>query len=128
MNQWLKILEAFKEGKFPQYYYGLTPRFIIGACQIPIGKKFENKEAAYEATEKMFNEMRLFNSDEIIVVSNQCGIHNGPVMRLSEQHWYKGEIATTFEEIWYRYGDEIVKGDYQIEATERKIIEKIFAV
>jgi hypothetical protein len=40
MNQWLKILEAFDKGRFLNYYYGLTPRFIIGACQIPIGEKF----------------------------------------------------------------------------------------
>jgi hypothetical protein len=86
MNNWLKILVAFREGKFPQYYYGLTLRFIIGACQIPIGKVFESKELAYDATKQMFNEMRLFDSDGMIVVSNMCGIHNGPGIKVKFQH------------------------------------------
>jgi hypothetical protein len=128
MNNWLKILVAFREGKFPQYYYGLTLRFIIGACQIPIGKVFESKELAYDATKQMFNEMRLFDSDGMIVVSNMCGIHNGPVMSLSARGWYQSEISTSFEEIWKRYGEEIAKGEYQIDPAERKIIEKIFSV
>ncbi|WP_138993384.1 hypothetical protein [Larkinella sp. C7] len=127
MNDWLKILEAFREGKFPDYYYGLTPRFIIGVCQIPIGKKFDKRESAYEATRQMFDEMRAFNIDGFIVVSNQCDIHNGPVMSLTKQKWSESEIATSFEEIWNRYGDEIIAGNYHISSSERKIVEEIFS-
>lgn len=128
MNHWLKILEAYQEGKFPNYFYGLTPRFIIGACQIPIGKKFETEELAYKATKKMFDEMRAFNYEGKIVVSNRCGIHNGPVMSLSNRVWSDSAIATSFEEIWGRYCDEIVDGDYHIDLFERKIVEDIFSV
>ena len=127
MNDWLKILEAFREGKFSNYYYGLTPRFIIGASQIPIGKIFDTKELAYEATRQMFDEMRAFNIDGQIVVSIYCDIHNGPVMSLTKHKWSESEIATSFEEIWNRYGNEIVAGNYHINASERKIVEEIYS-
>jgi hypothetical protein len=126
MNEWLKILEAFRDGKFPDYYYGLTPRFIIGVCQTPIGKRFESSELAFEATKKMFNEMQTFNRNEVIVVSNKCGIHNGPVMSLSTVRWTEVSIATSLEEIWERYGEEIIQGNYHISSAERKIVEEIF--
>jgi len=123
---WLKILEAFREGKFPNYYYGLTFRFILGACQSPIGKKFETRELAYEATKEMFDEMSNFNKDGIIVVSNKCGIHNGPVMALAEREWMETAIATSLKEIWDRYGEEIVNGNYHINSDETKILLQIF--
>jgi hypothetical protein len=127
MNDWLKILEAFRDGKFPDYFYGLTPRFIIGACQIPIGKQFDSSELAYEATKKMFNEMQAFNTNVAIVVSNKCGIHNGPVMSLSTNKWTDESIATSIDEIWERYGVEIIEGNYHISPSERRIVEKIFS-
>ena len=94
MNDWLKILEAFREGKFPKYYYGLTPRFIIGGCQIPVGEKFETRELAYQATKQMFDEMHAFNSNGKVVVSFNCGIHKGKVMALVERQWTENTIAT----------------------------------
>ena len=127
MKHWLKILEAFRDGKFPNYFYGLTPRFIIGACQNPVGKKFESRDLAYESTKQMFEEMRAFNNDGIVVVSNKCGIHHGPVMSLSECKWSEITIATSFEEIWNRYGEEIVNGNYHIDGTEHKIVEDIYS-
>lgn len=126
MNDWLKILEAFRDGKFPKYYYGLTLRFIIGGCQIPIGKKFETKELAYEATKEMFVEMQTFNENGKVVVSNNCGIHDGKVMSLSEAKWTEDIIATSFEEIWDRYGEEIIDGRYHIDSEEHAILEEIF--
>jgi len=125
MNDWLKILEAYRDGKFPNYYFGLTPRFIIGASQIPIGKKFATRELAYEATRQMFEEMQAFNVDGQIVVSSQCDIHKGPVMAMANRKWSESEIATSFEEIWSRYGDEITAGNYHIDSYERKIVEGI---
>lgn len=44
MNSWVKLLEAFREGWFPDYNYGLTLRFIIGACQAPVERKIEKSE------------------------------------------------------------------------------------
>ncbi len=126
MNHWLKILEAFRDGKFPNYYYGLTPRFIIGGCQIPIGKKFDTEDLALEVAKHMFNEMRAFNNDGLVVVSVTCGIHNGPVMSLSECTWSESTISTSFQEIWDRYGQEIVNANYHIDSTERKILEDIY--
>lgn len=126
MNDWLRILEAFRDGKFPRYYYGLTLRFIIGGCQIPIGKIFDSRELAFEATKQMFDEMCAFNDNGKVVVSVNCGIHKGKVMALSEMEWTKNTIATSFEEIWDRYGEEIVDGNYHIDSDERRILEEIF--
>lgn len=127
MNDWLKILEAFRDGKFPNYFYGLTPRFIIGVCQIPIGKQFESNEIAFETTKKIFDEMQMYNKNGEVVVSNKCGIHNGPVMSLSTVKWTEGSIATSLVEIWDRYGEEIINGNYHISPVERKIAEDIFS-
>lgn len=126
MNSWLKIIEAFMEGRFPGKYYGPSPRFLIGACQIPVGKKFETSESAYEATKLIFGEMQTFNKDGIIVVSIACGDLDGPVMSLSSSKWSKLSMGISFEEIWDRYGEEITNGDYHIDAAERKTIEEIF--
>ena len=126
MNDWLKLLEAFRDGEFYMYDYGLTPRFIVGGCQIPIGKKFDTEAEAYNTTKEMFEEMQDFNSNGNIVVSNRCGIHNGPVMSLSGGQWTENSIATSFEEVWSRYGDDIINGDYHINATELAILKKIF--
>jgi hypothetical protein len=127
MNDWLKILEANRDGKF-NYYYGPTPRFIIGACQIPIGKKFENEELAKVATQEMFDEMKSYNKNGLIVISVNCDIHNGPVLALSSAKWSEQSIGTTFEIIWIRYGKEIVNGNYHINPSERRIIEGIYSV
>ena len=127
MTNWLKILEAFRDCKFPRYYYGLTPRFIIGASQIPIGKIFDTRELAYQATRQMFDEMRTFNVDGQIVVSNNCHLHTGPVMSLTHEEWNESKIGTSFDEIWSRYGDEIVAGNYHIDSSERTILEEIYS-
>jgi hypothetical protein len=126
MNDWLKILLAFGDGEFYMYDYGLTLRFIVGGCQIPIEKKFETEEEAYDTTKQIFEEMQDFNSNGNIVVSNKCEIHNGPVMRLSGGQLTENSIATSFEEVWDRYKDDIIKGNYHINAKERAILEKIF--
>lgn len=126
MNDWYRILEAFRVGKFPNYIYGLTPRFILGGCQIPIGRKFETEDLALEATKQMFEEMRVYNKAGLVVVSNKCGIHDGPVMSFAEYKWSESTISTSFEEIWNRYGQEIVNGEYHIDADERKILQSIF--
>lgn len=126
MNSWFKLLYAFKEQKFPNYFYGLSPRFIVGACQIPMGSKIENAEEAYEITKRLFEGMERYNSGGYIVVSNQCDIHSGPVMSLREANWTKEAIGTNFDEIWKRYGNEIIEGNFNIDAEERKILESIF--
>ncbi len=126
MNHWLKILKAFRDGKFPTYDFGLTPRFIIGGCQIPIGNKFKTQDLAFKATKDMFDEMRVFNNSGLVVVSNNCEIHRGPVLSLSECEWSENTISTSFNKIWNRYGQEIVTGNYHINPTERKILESIY--
>lgn len=75
----------------------------------------------------MFDEMRVFNNAGLVVESNKCEIHNGPVMSLSECKWSENTISTSFEEIWDRYGQEIVNGDYHINAAEREILENIYS-
>ncbi len=126
MNSWYKILLGFKSGYFPNYEYGLTPRFIVGACQIPIRKKFETPELAKQTTKQMFDEMRSFENGKFIVISTLCDKHKGDVLNLSEQINVTNAINPTFEEIWERYGSEIIAGDYHISQQEGEIVEQIF--
>jgi len=127
MNNWVKILEGFRNGAFPDYNYGLTLRFIFGVCQIPTGKKFETEENAKFESQKMFYEMKNFNQNGLIVTSIYCDIHKGPVMSFIDTKWTETSIGTTFEIIWKRFGAEITEGDYHINKEERKIVEKLFS-
>lgn len=52
---------AYRQGKFSRYYFGLTRRLIVGACQNPIGSKFENDQAAYDTTKEIFEDMKHYN-------------------------------------------------------------------
>ncbi|GAA5039411.1 hypothetical protein GCM10011506_38570 [Marivirga lumbricoides] len=126
MKDWVKILKAYHEGKFDRYFYGLTPRLIVGACQVPIGVPFENDIIAYNVTEKIFKEMRKYNKDGLIVSSNQCDIHKGPVMRFIEADWTESSIGTSFDKIWNRYSDEIIAGNFGISSYDRQILNTIF--
>jgi len=126
MNYWIKILLAYREGKFSRYFYGLTPRLIVGACQIPLGVEFENHKIAYNATKKIFEEMKHYNENGLIVSSNTCDIHKGPVMQFIEAKWTKDSIGIGFEIVWSRYGNEIVSGDFGISSYDRQILNTIF--
>ena len=127
MNDWFKILEANRAGKF-NYDFGPTPRFIIGGCQIPIGSKFASEAIAKEAMAEIFEEMRTFNRDGLIVMSNECDCVKGPVLALNTMRWSENSIGTSFEKIWERYGQEIIDGNYHIDKNERIILEKIFEI
>ena len=127
MNDWFKILEANREGKF-NYDFGPTPRFIIGGCQIPIGSKFPSEVIAKEAMAEIFEEMRTFNKDGLIVMSNECPSVHGTVLALTTMRWSENSIGTSFEKIWERYGQEIIDGNYHIDKNERAILEKIFEI
>ena len=129
MKSWLKILLGFKQGYFYFYDHGLTIRFIVGVCQLPIGKKFESPELAEETVKQMFDEMKIFNKDgkdDFVVTSSICEIHNGPVMNLSSQKWSEHTIGTTFEEVWECYGSDISEGNYHINKREIDIVKQIF--
>ncbi len=116
---------AYRNGKFSRYFFGLTPRLIVGACQEPIGAKFENEQTAYEATKQIFEDMKYYNEEGLIVTSNQCDIHNGPVIQLTEADWHEQSISTSFDEIWERYGTEIVEGAFGINDYDKKILKQI---
>ena len=127
MNDWSKLLLAFLHGKFPQYDYGLTLRFIVGACQIPIGTKFESPEDAKLATQQIYDEMTQYDVDGHVVTSNDCGIHNGKVLRLENLDLNDSRIGVKFDELWARYGSDIISGEYHIDAvTERPTLLEIF--
>ncbi len=126
MKDWIKILLAYREGKFPRYFYGLTPRLIVGACQIPLGVKFENHKIAHNVTKQIFEEMQNYNENGLIVSSNLCAIHEGPVMHFTEAEWTKDSIGTGFDIVWNRYGEGIVSGDFGISTYDRQILYAIF--
>ncbi len=126
MDRWIKILLAYHEGKFARYFYGLTPRLIAGACQIPLGVEFENHKIAYNATKQIFEEMRHYSEHGLIVPSNLCDIHKGPVMQFTEAKWTIDSIGTDFEIVWKRYGNEIVSGNFGITPYDRQILNTIF--
>lgn len=126
MNDWIDILLAYNEGEFSRYYFGLTPRLIIGACQIPIGLKFENNKTAYEITKEIYKEMESYNKDGLIVTSNDCDINSGPVIKLVEAEWTVDSIGTSFDIIWNRYGNEIIEGEFGISPYDQGILNTIF--
>jgi hypothetical protein len=125
MSIWFKVLAAFRNGKFPNLNYGLTPRFLAGASQIPIGMKFPSEKIALDITKKMFNEMKNFNQFGLIVISINCDLQNGPVMALSDTIWTSNSISIKFDDVWKRYGNEIINGDYHISKNELEILNQI---
>ena len=126
MIDWIDILLAYKDGKFDRYYYGLTPKLLVGACQVPMESNFENEQIAYKVTKRMFDEMQSYENDGLIVTSNLCGIHNGPVMKLAEGKVTKDSIGTNFDKIWARYGEEITEGNFGITSYDRKILKSLY--
>jgi hypothetical protein len=123
MNPWIYLLLAFRAGKFPEYNYGFTPKLIVRACQIPIGKKFDNEELAYKVTKQLFLEMKSYDSNGLIVQSTFCDIHKGAVFNLSDTKWKENSINVTFEKLWNRYGEEIKKGRYNISNSDYKKVK-----
>ena len=81
---------------------------------------------AYEVTMKIFDEMQSYEKDGFIVTSNHCEIHNGPVMKLAERKLTKNSIGTNFDEIWTRYGDEIIEGNFGINSYDLEILKSVF--
>lgn len=126
MNSWVDLLLAFRADKFPEYNYGLTPKLIVGACQIPIAKKFTNKESAYKATQQIFNEMKSYNVKGLIVQSTYCDIHKGAVFNLVDTEWKENSINVTFDELWDRYGKEITEGNFNITDSDYEKIKEIY--
>lgn len=98
----------------------------MGASQNPIGNKFESEQIAKEKMQEMFDEMKNYNNNYLIATSNLCEVLHGPVMSLIDCKWAESSIGTTFEEIWERYGSEIIAGDYQISPKEKEIVEHFF--
>ncbi len=122
---WIKILKAYHQGKFDRYYYGLTPRMIIGASQNPMGKAFENEQIAYDTTYGVFQEMIEYNEDGLIVTSNYCGIHKGTVLSFTEGNLTADSIGISFDSIWNRYGYEIISGEFGISDYDKKVLNEI---
>jgi len=125
MIGWIDILLAYRQDKFDRYYYGLTPKLLVGACQKPMESKFENKQIAYDVTKRIFDEMQSYEDAGLIVTSNHCGIHNGPVMKLTEGKLTNNSIGTDFNKIWARYGEEIIEGKFGINSYDRKILKSM---
>ena len=125
MSFWIDLFLAFRANKFPEYFHGLTPMLIVGACQIPIGKKFENEELAYRVTKQIFNEIKSYYDNGLIVQSTLCPNFNGPVFSFADTEWKQNSINITFNELWNRYGFEIIIGNFNITSKDHEIIEKI---
>uniref|UniRef100_UPI00257C2F30 hypothetical protein n=2 Tax=unclassified Maribacter TaxID=2615042 RepID=UPI00257C2F30 len=125
MKDWVEILMAYREGKFARYFHGLTPRLLIGASQIPLGEVFENEKIAYNITRQIFEEMKNYNENGLVVTSNHCDINHGPVMQFTESEWSEDSIGTSFEIIWKSYGHEIVLGDFGISPYDRGVLNTL---
>lgn len=127
MNDWTRLLIAFLHGKFPEYDYGLTLRFIVGACQNPIDSKFKTPEDARIATEQIYGDMAQYSKNGHVVTSVFCEKHNGHVLRLENLSWTEQRIGVDFNTLWSRYGDEIIAGKYHIKDEERQILNGIYS-
>lgn len=99
---------------------------IIGASQNPIGAPFENEHVAYDTAYKIFQEMIEYNEYELVVTSNYCGIHKGPVLSFTEDNLTTESIGISFKSIWNRYGDEIISGEFGISDYDKKILNEIY--
>lgn len=130
MYSWLKILEANKEGKFDKVWkHGPSVRFLIGACQTPIGSKFETEESAKDATKKMFEEIFNFRDNNGFIafmsICTDIEMNNAIVVQLTyEGRWSKSKNTKTFDEVWERHGEEIINGEYEINPEEKRIVEE----
>ena len=98
---------------------------LIGASQEPMGTKFENEIEAKSASRALFDEMKAYKGEGLIVVSNQCGIHKGPVFSLKSGEWSKDSIGVSFDEVWERYGEEIIRGEYGITDYDKEILSQV---
>ena len=98
---------------------------IIGAGQIPIGTAFENEQIAYNKSYEIFQELSEYEEDGLIVTSNYCGIHKGPVLSFTEGNLNAESIGTSFKIIWNRCGNEIISGEFGISDYDRKILNEI---
>ncbi|WP_431166373.1 hypothetical protein [Tenacibaculum halocynthiae] len=125
MSNWIKILKGHLEGKFYLYDHGLTLRLLVGASQNPIGGKFEDPIKAKEATRAIFDEMKSYNKDNLIVTSNPCYNVKGFVMHFKEEELTDNSIGVNFKDIWEAYGEQINNGNYGITQEDRKIINQI---
>lgn len=125
MHTWIEVLTAYHEGKFGRYFHGLTPRLIVGASQSPRGAKFDNYTIAYDVTKELFLEMQNFNEDGLIVTSNFCNLHDGPVFKLVESEWSNTSIGTDFNEVWNSYGNDIVNGEFGIDSYDKEILDSL---
>ena len=122
---WINILKAYRQGKFDRYYFGLTPRMIVGASQNPMGAHFANEQVAYDTAYEIFQEMIEYNEDGLVVTSNYCGIHKGPVLSFTESNFtYIWDNIKNFH-IWDRYGDEIISGEFGISDYDKKVLNEI---
>jgi len=126
MNDWTTLLIAFLHGKFPDYDYGLTLRFIVGACQNPIGSRITTPQDGRIAARQIYDEMAQYNKNAHVVTSVFCGEHNGHVLRLENLSWSEQRIGVDFNTLWSRYGDEIIAGEYHINDRERQVLNGIY--
>jgi hypothetical protein len=127
MHPWFKILEAHKNGKFHMWFNGPSIRCIIGLSQIPIGNNFITAESAKYETEKIFNEMIQFKTNDMIVsLTRCCHLNDSIVVQLTGKGKYTPfDNYITFDDVWNRHGKEIIDGDYNITQEERKIAKLV---
>lgn len=46
-------------------------------------------------------------------------------MQITETDWNEQSIGTSFNDIWERYGDEIIDGDFGIIPYDQQILNKM---
>lgn len=108
--KWYVVLKAVKAGKIEDFTY-VSFRFLVGAIQEPIGEVFESAEEALAFSEALYEELKVATIDGDAVFSHVCQEVNGPVVYV-QKRWKVGcGIPYSFQEIWQRYGNEIVSGD-----------------
>jgi hypothetical protein len=117
--KWYVVLKAVEAGKIEDFTY-VSFRFLVGAIQEPIGKVFESAKEAREFSKALYEELKVATIDGDAIFSHSCPEVNGPVVYV-QKRWKVGcGIPFSFQQIWQRYGDEIVSGDYHISPTAQK--------
>ena len=107
------------------YDFGLTISLIVGACAESTEISFSSEKEAMGFMQKIYSEMKSYNEEGNIVVSNPCPKVKGTVFRFQEGNLTSGSLGVDFKTLWLEFGKEITRNNFNINNHDRKILKEI---
>ena len=123
---WKEILEAFREGLFYNYDFGLSLGLIVGGCQEPVGQAITDEKLAIEETKQIFVEMKDYNENNFIVQTTSCDGLNRTIFCFVDSIKNENSINVDFDFLWDEYGEDIIAGNFNINDSDRKILNQLY--